>query len=489
MAGNVQAQTVQIPPRIPLPSGPHNRGQDTTKDAKLVNCYIERLPDGTVTVKKRPGMLLNASYGPGTASTGNGCFTDKQYNTYAVFGTNLYGLGGVLQAGLVNQYFTFAEIIANTLTVFLNSGAVVGSLISTAWTHNAALGTWNAVVAYPAQATIGSAYLDNYMYVGSNATPVDLEIPTIFASSINDPTSWPGGNSIIPQIESDLMVFLAKQQSFVIAFKQFSIELFYDNAGVPVPIAPYSAAKKNIGLASPYSVQNIDGTLVFMSTSLAGEYEVHMLDNINLTKISDKYVEKLLDGALASTDPTVRNIMSWWHKDEGHTFYVITSTVKNVTLAYDFDEKSWSQWTDVNGNYMPICGSTFLQSARQTLLQHATNGKMYQFDTDYTNDDGAAIVADIVFDNFDGGTRRKKTVNQLELLYDVTPGAQIWIRNNDKDFKSTAWTPWRQYDMSQDSLILTDEGDFRRRAYQFRMPSDAGFRILGLEIQVDIGTS
>src|SRR5271170_811167 len=58
-AGDLQVQQapwMKAPKRWPLVQQPSNRSTSFTKDARLVNCYAEKQPDGQYDVEKRFGL-------------------------------------------------------------------------------------------------------------------------------------------------------------------------------------------------------------------------------------------------------------------------------------------------------------------------------------------------------------------------------------------------------------------------------------------------
>ena len=167
--------------------------------------------------------------------------------------------------------------------------------------------------------------------------------------------------------------------------------------------------------------------------------------------------------------------------------YVLTLKDENLTLVYDMTDKMWAQWTDENGNYWPIVASTY-NSTLGRVLQHETNGKMYLFDAEYTNDNSAMITVDLYAPNFDGGIRRRKNLNVMEFIGDQTAGSTLQVRCNDSDYAADKWTNFRPVDMSQKKPTLTNNGTFMRRAYHIRHKCNTRMRLQAIELQIDIGT-
>lgn len=462
-----QAQAVDQPLRLPLVSPPQNRDTTTTKDARLVNCFAEAIPEskGDFWVYKRAGMLKNASF----SKTGNGYGTyNWKGDVYAIFGNTVYKNGAAL-AGTVdttNGVYRFDSTLgASPLLVFGNGVK--------AYTCDGTTVTVISDVDFPASFVKGWAYLDATLYVMDSSAK-------IYGSDLNAPTSWNPLNVITAQIEPDGGVALAKQLVYVIAMKQWSTEVFYDAANsVGSPLSPVQGAKLAYGCLSADSVQSIDDILLWVTNNRSAAPQVARMDALTLKIISTKPVDRLLDELDFTT------VFSWQFKDEGHRFYCLTSKAGNLTLAYDLDEGIWSQWTDSNGNYFPIVSSTY-NATLQHFWQHESNGNMYLADREYTNDDGTKIVVDIYTPNFDGALRRKKLLNSMEIIADQTPGSILKVRKSDDDYQT--WSNFREIDLSKKRPRITKCGSFYRRAHNFRHESNTSMRLMAVDLQMDTGT-
>jgi hypothetical protein len=326
---------------------------------------------------------------------------------------------------------------------------------------------------FPAAFVKGFAYLDATTYVMTAAA-------ALRGSGINDPTVWDPLNTITAQIEPDQGVALSKQLVYVIALKQWTTEIFYDAANATgSPLGTVQGARVNWGCVSSDSVQNIDGILLWLATTRAGGTLVVKMEALKADKISTPPVERLLD------DLDITTIFSWQHKDQGHRFYIVTSKVSNLTLAYDLDEQMWHQWTDSNGNYVPIVSATFT-SSREHIVQHESDGYLYTLDEEAFTDNGSIIVVDIVTPNFDGNTRRRKTMNKMEFIADQVTGSNLLVRSSDDDYQT--WTDWRTVDLGSPEPYLTELGTFKRRAHNFRHQSNTAMRIQAVEMQLDLGS-
>lgn len=455
------------PRRFPLVVEPSNRDQTTAKDAKLINCYVEKGEgEGEYWVYKRAGLLEDATL----SETGNG---RGAYNwrgsVYTIFGTTAFKDG--VSIGTVdgtNGVYRWDSCLGSTPKLLLGNGVE-------AYTYDSGAGLVNITDAdFPSSFVKGWAYLDGTNYV---MTPT----AHIQGDDLNTPQTWDPLNDLIAQIEPDLGVALAKQLVYVIAMKGWSTEVFYDAANaVGSPLGTVQGAKINYGCVSADSVQDCDGTLLWICTNRESSPQVIAVTNLKGEIVSTKAIERLLAGC------DFTSVFSFVLKLDGHSFYVITMKNSNLTLAYDLKDKMWAQWTDTSGNYLPIVAATF-NSSMQHLLQHETNGKMYLADMDYTSDDGSLITVDIYTPNSDMGTRRRKACARLEVIGDQVPGSVIQIRTNDQDFKAGEWTNFREVDMSIQRPYLSNMGTFVRRAKHLRHRCNTKMRIQAVELDLDLG--
>lgn len=467
------AQSLDIPKRLPLVIDPQNRDDSTQKDARLVNCYLERRTangEQEVWVYGRPGML-EASRPPGANAAGAGLF-NWTGDIYSVFGATLYKNG--TSVGTVNSsggVYKFDSCLGATPRLQLGNGLAA---------YNYSSGTGLLQITdpdFPATFYKGWAYLNGTTYVMKPSA-------TIQGSDINAPDVWDGLNFILAQITPDAGRGLAKQLVYVVAFKQTSTEIFYDAGNAAgSPLGSVQGAFVPFGCLNIDSVQDIDGSLVWAGSTRQASPQVWLMENLKASRVSTAPVEKLIERA----DFSAGNVFSWSLKIDGHKFYVLTLKTENLTLAYDINEQFWAQWTDSSGNYVPIVASCTDSSLRH-ILQHETNGRLYYCGAEYYTDAGAAIVHDIYPPAFDGGTLNIKTLPVMTFVADVVQGSALKVRSNDLDYTQGAWSNFRTVDLSQIRPQLTENGSFRRRAWHFRHDLPTWFRIKAVELRMDIGS-
>lgn len=466
-----QFESVAIPPRIPLIVQPDNRGRTVNKDAKLVNCFIEVDKSGEMDIYKRPGMAMAAELG--APAVGRGSFY-WDGSVYAVFDDDLYVDNVLVASGLntAGGVYRFDSILGSNPKITLTNG------IRT-YTYNQSDGLssdLNTICPdFPPVAVKGWAYLNGFSYVMTSHAVIQQ-------SQLNDvdsPTSWGAADFITAQIEPDNGVFLSKQLVYVVALKQWTIEYFFDAGNeTGSSLGPVQGMKVNYGCASGDSVQRINDTLLFLCTSQSATNQIAMLYQGQITIVSTPAIDRLL--ATINLTP----VYSWQVAMNGHSFYVITFKNSNLTLAYDINQDTWCQWTDKDGNYLPIVSSTYNIDGKH-VLQHESNGKLYFMDSAFYNDDGDEIVVDIITPIFDGGTYNRKHLNRLRIIGDQQPGSYLDIKYSDNDYQT--WSTFRRVELSKREPTIRQLGTFSKRAFHLQHRANTPFRIKALEGSFDIG--
>lgn len=455
---------VELPKRFPLVVTLATREADTTTDARLVNCFIERTGEDSFDLYKRPGWAI---YYTQAAATGRGIYRWKT-NIYTIVGNTLYK-DNVAVAGTVdttNGVYTFSECLGATNKLFMYNGVE-------AYTYDPSGGLVNVTDAdFPAAGVKGSAYLDGTTYVM-------LATAHIQGSGLNDPTSWDPLNDLVAQIEPDGGVCLAKQLVYVVALKEKSVEAFYDAGNATgSPLGPVQGVKISTGCRHADTVRDLDGILFWVGQSDSGGLNVMAMEGMKSSTISTPVIDRILQNADFTT------VYSWAARVGGHIMYVLTLVNANLTLVYDVTSKWWYQWTDALGNYIPFVGATD-STDKQTLVQHADDGKVYKLDMGYYNDNGSLFAVDIYTPNFDGGVRLTKYMGNLCFIADQTPGSILQVRKSDDDYRT--WSNFREVDLGKKNPRLTKNGSFDRRAYHLRHKRNTPLRIRAMEMPLTLG--
>lgn len=262
------------------------------------------------------------------------------YHTYSVTLTSVSTTATAVTSGAHGLAVNDTVIIAGATPAAYNGTYTVATVAdSTHFTYTFAGGTSPAtgtITATGGKVTVpGIVYLDGYFAVMDTSA-------TIRTCTLNDPMTWNALDFITAQVEPGVGKALAKTQSYIIAFKEWSTEFFYD-AGNPVgsPLSPVTNGFNLVGCANGDSVASLDGILFWVSQTRQKGRGVHMMRGLQEMQISTPDVERVLNLS------TLATVYSYGVKIAGHAFYVLTMTDINVTLVYDMTSKTWAQWSSL----------------------------------------------------------------------------------------------------------------------------------------------
>jgi hypothetical protein len=492
-------QRIELPDRFPLyaPLAVRDGELPLTKDARLYNGYVEFDPsDKQYWIYKRPGLGPNVFYTSLPTGGGFGIYQSSKiagaFNLFSVIGGQVFSGPGLL--GPVDNPqalpFTFETINGNPLTVIMvgpyNQYLITPSIQSIVEITSAIPVT--APINLPTL-TPGVAYLDGTTYV------MDTN-GNIYGSNLNDGTTWNPLNVIAASATSDQGVALAKQLTYILAFKQSTTQVFFNNSN-PAPGSPLSPVPDSqipLGCFAPYSVKGIDNSILWVSSNETVSPQVVQLDALVPKIVSTPAVEKILDGAKINSEFGGSGIIGWVLKHGGHRFYGLNIQNLNLCLVYDIDQQAWYIWTDPFGNAWPVVGTSYQGGIAQGIaaphVVQTSDGKILNVDTAsiYPNDNGVLFPVDIYTPNFDGGVDKSKMLSLLRFHADQTKGSTLNIRYNDSDYETGKWSNFRNVDLGLQRPYIDDEGSFYRRAYHLRHLCNTRFRIKSGSLLLGLGT-
>jgi len=444
------------PSIIPLVAAISSRYQSLTVDSRVINGFVEKNQlTGETHVYKRPGFKLRSSALPAGVPRG---LTSWRNEIYAIIGAVIYK-NGVALAGTVNTAggsYTFASGLGPTPKLFLHN-ATNGYVIDTAGLVTAITDVDFPPLQTPARTLIpGSIYLNGVFYV--------MDTSAVFGNSDDsvtedDPLTWSAA-TLTAGLEGVDAVAIAKQLVYVIAFKRYYAEAFYDaaNPAPANPLGPVQGAKMNFGLRDARTLADCGGDLLFVSQTTEGSVGVSRISSLSVATVSTPPVERILEAADYTT------VHAWSSKCEGHRFYGITLPASNVTLVYDLTSQLWYQWTDTNGNYLPYAFSC-LDTNNRTLFLHESSGRTFNLDGLTFSDDGELLSFEIYTPNA-SQDMRTKIAGRLDLVGDRVVGSNVELRWSDNDYAT--WSLPQNIDMGLERPGLPDMGSFYRRAFHFK---------------------
>ena len=467
--------------RIPLTQLIETRDGTLTKDSKNVNGYFES-SSGRKEFIKRPG-LINLNPSPALASSDGQGVAYYDGSIFAVVNNTVYQIDPTTYAtttigtitGTVKQcYFT---ITSSSNYLFFHNQTNCYTIAKTSHTL--------ATVTTPVTSGIvpGICYLDSYVFIGDPNG-------RIYSCAVGDPTSWNALDYISAEQEPDNSIGICKHLNYVLAFGQWSLEFFYDAANATAsPLAAATPYKIEIGCVNGNSIVQFEQTVAWIGVSQSTGTGIYLLDGTSPSKISTPHIDRILGNSNFS------KVTAYAMKINGHMFYLFSLHDLNTTLVFDFNEQVWHNWTmwavGTSGSGVPgIYAEQYFRPSYYTrvnntiVLMDDDNGSLYSIsDTQYT-DAGAPIYYKVITNILDSGTTKRKFYNRVELVGDKVP-ATLQVRHTGDDYKS--WSNYRSVDLNKERAQIHQNGQDRRRAWEFLCTENQPIRLVAAEVDFNIG--
>lgn len=460
--------------KLPLFGSFSNRGTDTDKDQRFLNCYpeskkVEQTDITKTWLIKRPGISLYKEFDSGNnGARGLIEFNDK---LYAVYGTDVYEddpLGGVgtptvlfsmtTSTGPVGLRLGNSSIIGDYL--FICDG-IDGWYIDTSGTA-----TQITDVDFPSPHVPTPVFLDGYISLSKGSD--------IFSCVVDDPGSWDATNFISAESFPDAILCLARQNNQIVAFGSESTEFFYNAANASgSPFNRNEAALMQIGCASPYAVTQTEKYCSFVGSSSSGGHAFWIMEGFQPKRVSDEFIDKVLD-----TESDIANVKGFCIRIVGHMFYVLNLPTVNRTFVYDSEEKLWHEWSNNTTDRFII---DYIADGNNGKFygQIRTNGFIGYFNSNIGEDNidlTTSRTIPVIFrtNRIDMDTTYRKRLHSIRLFMDQVPvdDSPILVTMSDDDYNTIVGNiVFLMYADVNTPPILYRLGEFRRRSFQFEYNS------------------
>lgn len=314
-------------------------------------------------------------------------------------------------------------------------------------------------------------YLDGYLFLVLKKTDGSGSAD-IFNSDLDNPYSWNPTNYITAEQFPDNLSALSRQNNMIVAFGEYSTEFFYDNGNATgSPLARNNSYTLQAGICSPNAIYSNEKFCLFVGQSNSGGRAVWLLDGFMPKKISDEFVERIID----AEGTALVNATGYGLRTNGHLFYIINLT--STTLVYDLEERMWHEWQGVN-----CVAMTDGDQTAKAIMQHATNGKLYYLDPTVGTDDSTAITMQVYTTKYDMETMNLKSMQSLNIVSDIVGSSKtVDIRWSDDDYNT--WSSWKTLSFSPRAYFCS-LGSFRRRAFNIKYTGGIPARFEALEFDV-----
>lgn len=302
----------------------------------------------------------------------------------------------------------------------------------------------------------------------------------ITSSDRGDPLAWNPLSLIRAYLSESPPVYIARQLGYIFVFKEWITEVFRDAGLSPgSPLARQEGMTIEVGLANANAITEVDGVLFWCSQSESGRRSAWVMQGGRPREVATPAVARVL----SRINPDNAHGFSV----AGHTFFVLTDPNEPLSLVYDLTANFWSYWTALDEEYWPFVASTRWDG--ETLLQHRTNGNVYQLSPDVFADDHSEFTMDIYPPEFDAGIKVHKFLSKLYVVGDQQDGSVLELRFNDNNRQSDQWSDWYEARLDEERPRIDDLGSFVKRAFHIRHTRPLPCRLRAIELDLMMGMS
>lgn len=306
----------------------------------------------------------------------------------------------------------------------------------------------------------------------------------VYTCDVDNPTKWTASNFLSAEMFPDPIVALSRQNNQVVVLGHNSIEFFYDAANAAgSPLSRNDSTTVQMGCAAPYAVIGNEKYIFYISQSDSGGRAAWLLDGFQPKKVSDEYIERILDAEVDMSD-----CRGFGVRTKGHLFYVLNLKTSGRTLVYDSDEKLWHEWSSNSaGNHAVFqCDYMADNSTGAAHLLHSSNGTLYKLDVNCYTDGTDQINVELITNRYDMDTYHRKFMHSCKIVGDrYSTANSINLQWTNDDYQT--WSNVKQISLTDDFPAFQRLGVFRRRAFKITHNSDNPLRLESLEVEYTEG--
>lgn len=306
----------------------------------------------------------------------------------------------------------------------------------------------------------------------------------VYTCDVDNPTKWTASNFLSAEMFPDPIVALSRQNNQVVVLGHNSIEFFYDAANAAgSPLSRNDSTTVQMGCAAPYAVIGNEKYIFYIAQSDSGGRAAWLLDGFQPKKVSDEYIERILDAEVDMSD-----CRGFGVRTKGHLFYVLNLKTSGRTLVYDSDEKLWHEWSSNSaGNHAVFqCDYMADNSTGAAHLLHSSNGTLYKLDVNCYTDGTDQINVELITNRYDMDTYHRKFMHSCKIVGDrYSTANSINLQWTNDDYQN--WSNVKQISLTDDFPAFQRLGVFRRRAFKITHNSDNPLRLESLEVEYTEG--
>ena len=209
-----------------------------------------------------------------------------------------------------------------------------------------------------------------------------------FFSALNDGTSWDGLDFQAKESHPDQLVAVNVQNGLLRLLGRETSELWYNSGDAVNPFARIDGSTVGHGIAAVGSLQNLDGSEIWVSADRDGNSIILMAQGSSLQRISTYPIEEMIRSAGDISAAT-----SWTNQDGGHKFYSLNLPNLNTTLVFDKATGLWHERQSMKyGTPHRFRAEYHVSYNGKHLVGDYQNSSIYELSKDENTDNGEPLI-------------------------------------------------------------------------------------------------
>ncbi len=442
-----------------------------TKDARMINCFIEETENGNALVKRpgtsfAPTAQLVTGIPQGLLMVGNAQWYIINDVVYSV---QLPASAITLTAPTIphSPMDTLSNVPLNASQSWIKSefdlysfnGGGATKVTDTNWVTNAPYVT-------------GFVFLDGVFY----AMTINGRI---IGSALNDATVWP----TLDFVQSDYTygggAAIHRHLNYVIGFYAYGTQVYWDANAAPngqgIALNPVLSSAWTTGCIPNVNPVELSDNTFFMSQSLQYGRGVHMIQGLSLVKVSTPFIDKILN----RDNVTAQTPFAFGIKISGRENYVLTLPNQGISLVYDLVTQQWSLWSSiVSGTELYFQARFYLNDGAEDVMQDLVTGRPIIVSPDSFTDVTGNIPVTSYTPPMDWGSLNWKRFGYNYLLAD-TISTTVSLSFSDNDYQT--FSNPRTVDLSTVRKQMRNCGSSRRRIWKLTHSDNTPLRVFTMK--------
>lgn len=391
-------------PRVPLLGGAYESRSVIASLQEAINLYSEvNPPDGSppvpATAYPTPGLLLVSS--PPAIQTMRSLYRATNGALYAVVGPYVYAISNVFAWTLLGEISDGASPVwfaDNGQAVVIVDGSPIGYAI------NMETNAFTSISDINFYGATSVTYQDTYFIFDRPGTDqFYISLSNVSYAMLIGGTAFDPLDIAAKSGSADDIQVVASVHGELWLIGSLTTEVWYNSGAADFAYQRIQGAFVDHGIAAPYSLSQIDISLLWLSQDRQGKCIVVQTEGYGVKRVSPHALEEEFQ-----TFSTISDAIGYCHQIEGHAFYVLTFPAADRTYCLDISTGQWHRRAsiDINGTLHRHRSNCFAFGNGMNLVGDYQNGNLYAYSNQVFTDNGTPIPRIRTFPHLVGDGKR-----------------------------------------------------------------------------------